>query len=101
MSPLTQQSFRFAPTAEDRFQAFHTKNPHVYDLFKQFTFQAINAGRGRFGARVIWERMRWYTRVETQEEDYKLNDHYPPKYARMFMADFPEHAGFFETREKR
>ncbi len=83
----------------EAFEVFHDANPHVYELFEWFTLQAIGAGRTRFGARMVWERMRWYTKVEARDRmSYKLNDHYPPFYARLFMRDHPQHAGLFETR---
>lgn len=81
------------------FEVFHAENPHVYELFCRFAMQAIDAGREKFGARSIWERMRWYVAFETTgDDDYKLNDHHPPYYARMFMREHQECEGFFETR---
>ncbi len=85
-------------TIQERFAEFHRDNPKVYELFQRFTYQALQTGRKRFGARMIWERMRWYTTVETNDLEFKLNDHYPPYYARLFMARHPKYAGFFETR---
>lgn len=78
---------------------FHAKNPHVWEMFKRYSLEAARANRGKFGARLIWERMRWYMRFETTDKDYKLNDHHPPYYARWFMEQHPEYAGFFETRK--
>jgi hypothetical protein len=70
-------------------------------MFCRFTRQAINAGRTRFGARMVWERMRWYTMIEAKDEafNFKLNDHYPPYYARLFMEENPRYEGFFELRK--
>lgn len=82
-----------------KFRAFDAANPHVYELFQKFTLDAIRAGRKRFGARMIWERMRWYTMVEAKDQtDFKLNDHYPPYYARKFMGEHVSYQGFFELR---
>ncbi len=86
-----------------RFSKFHKDNPHVYEMFKRFTMQAIESGRTRFGARMVWERMRWYTMIEAREArfQFKLNDHYPPYYARLFMDEHPRYQGFFELRRVR
>ncbi len=83
-----------------KFDAFDAENPHIYKLFCHFTYVAINRGRRKFGARMIWERMRWHSMVETKDpnSDFKLNDHYPPYYARKFMDKNPRHDGFFEIR---
>ncbi len=85
-----------------KWRQFHDQNPHVYRLFKRFTREAIASGRERFGARMIWERMRWFTLIEAQDHasDFKLNDHYPAYYARLFMEDHSRYDGFFETRDR-
>jgi hypothetical protein len=90
---------RPARSSHERFAQFHQENPHVYQLFKRFAFEAIGARRGRFSARTILHRIRWYTSVETNDPDgFKVNDHWSPYYGRMFVRDHPEHEGFFETR---
>jgi hypothetical protein len=80
------------------FQAFHRSNPKVYKLFKKFALDAKDWGRKRFGARFIWERMRWYIHIETRDSKFKLNDHFPPFYARKLMREVPAMRGFFELR---
>lgn len=90
------------PPLVQAFRAFHLRNPHVYSLFERFALEAASAGREKIGARLIWERMRWYLRFETTdraERGLKLNDHYPPYYARMFLRRHPELEGFFELRK--
>jgi hypothetical protein len=83
-----------------RFDAFHADHPQVWKLFLRFVKEAMVSGRRKFGARMIWERMRWFSTIETKGDDFKLNDHYPPFYARLFMETYPQYAGFFEIREK-
>ena len=83
---------------EEEFFQFHRENPHVYEHFKRYAFAAIDANRGRFGVWMIWNRMRWYERFETTDEDWKLNNNHTPYYGRMFLCDHPQHAGFFELR---
>ena len=84
---------------EDAFLRFHRGNPHVYESFKRFTWEAIRAGRTRYSARTIWHRMRWHLHIETKSaDDFKLNDHHTPYYARMFMRDHPQYDGLFELR---
>ena len=77
---------------------FHEANPQVYVLFKKYAFQAARARHRHFGVAMIWERLRWHTMVETQGDAYKLNNNHRAYYARMFMADYPEHREFFRTR---
>ena len=81
------------------FETFHQANPHVYRLFKRFTFDAIRAGRKRFSSDAVLHRIRWYTNIETTDEaGFKINDHWTAFYARLFMRDHPEHEGFFALR---
>lgn len=87
-----------------RWKDFHNNNPQVYDLFVRFARQARDRERRqRFGARMIWERLRWYTQIETNDATaFKLNDHYPPYYARLLMLEHPDDfAEFFELRDSR
>lgn len=86
-----------------RWKTFHAANPQVYELFQRFAVDALRMERRkRFGARVIWERLRWYTQVETNGTDFRLNDHYPPYYARLLMLERPDDFGdFFELRDAR
>lgn len=82
-----------------KWMKFHEDNPHVYELIKMYTFQAIKAGHKHYGIQTIAERVRWHTMVETQGEALKLNNNHTAYYARLFMDDHPEHQGFFRTRK--
>jgi len=85
----------------EKWKRFHNDNPQVYDLIKHFTFQAINAGHKHYSIQMITERVRWHTMIETNGEPFKMNNSHNAYYARLFMKDHPEHAGFFRTRKTR
>lgn len=84
----------------DGFPAYHAENPHIYEAFKKYTFQLINAGRKNIGSKLIIERLRWDTLI-TGNDDFKINNNYAPFYSRLFMNEFPEHLGFFRQRESK
>ena len=85
---------------QDQFEVYAAENPKVYPLFEKFTLEAIGSGRMHLGAKMIWERMRWYADVETRGNDgYKLNNNYTAFYARKFMELHPEYQGFFSCRD--
>lgn len=89
-------------TIAERFDQFHRKNPEVYRLLKRFALEARAAGRRRLGIEVLWGRLRWYTAVETTDPtNFKLNDHYTSRYARLLQEQEPGLAGMFETRRLR
>ena len=82
-----------------RFAVWHEANPRVWDLFVQFTFDVIRAGRPYYSARDIVHRIRWHTNIEMRAVDeFKINNNWSPYYARLFVQAFPEYEGFFEMR---
>lgn len=81
------------------FWEYHRENPHIYRLFKRFALEAIDRGRKHLGAKMIFERIRWYTQVETTGDPFKINNNYHAYYARLFMRDHPDYDGFFRTRK--
>jgi hypothetical protein len=81
------------------FWEFHRNNPVVYELFKRFTNEVIAAGHLRYSSDAVLHRIRWHTKITLRErEDYKINDNYSAYYARLWLADHPNHPDFFETR---
>lgn len=86
---------------EARFEAFHRDNPHVYELFKKYTLEAIASGRETYSTISIFERIRWFTDIETQGDPFKINQNFAAYYGRQSMRDHPEHEGFFRTRKLR
>tara|TARA_B100001057_G_scaffold35947_1_gene32528 strand:+ start:9848 stop:10180 length:333 start_codon:yes stop_codon:yes gene_type:complete len=85
-----------------KFEQFHADNPEIYDLVKKYTFDVIRSGKKHIGINSIFERIRWYTDVETRSDcDFKINQNFTPYYARLFMSDHPQHDGFFSTRRLR
>lgn len=86
---------------DERFRAFHAANPQVYALFRRLTWDLFTAGRGRIGAKMVWERLRWEYALATDDDGWKLNNDFTSRYARLLMDNEPALAGVFETRELR
>jgi hypothetical protein len=89
----------------NRFQEwreYFINNPEVWDLFVKYSFEAAESRRQRFGVRAISERIRWFCTVETTSNDnFKLNDHHTPYYARLLMWVYPELDGLFSIKDAR
>ena len=83
--------------SQEDFNSFDSEHPEFWEMFKKFTFEAVNSGRKKFSARTIYERMRWFTEIDSGEK-YKVNNNWVPFYARKFIKHYPEHGTFFETR---
>lgn len=85
---------------EARFREFHANNPEVYKELVDLARIAISKGKKKIGIRMLWEVMRWNRfLVTTDESQYKLNDHYYSRYARLIMDQEPDLASIFEVRE--
>ena len=86
-------------TKEQQFRVFHEANPEVYKMFERFTFDAIYRGHQRLSAEMIINRIRWETKIVTDNDDYKINNNYKPFYSRLFIAQNPHHKDFFRLRQ--
>lgn len=88
-------------TLKEKFDAWDSANPQVYNLFCKFTLQAAKAGHNRLSAWMIVNRIRWETAVVTSGNDYKVSNDFIAFYARKFMEDYPEYEGFFATKNMK
>ena len=83
-------------------EEFHKDHPEVWDLFVRFTFEMINRGFKHYSAQHgIFARIRWEIDAGGNgTSEFKINNNYSAFYARRFMVMYPEHEGFFRTREQ-
>lgn len=86
---------------EQMAERYLRENPTVYRKFCTFTWQLINAGEKRIGAKMIAERLRWDSiTTKSSTDPYAVNNSYVSFMARRFMRDNPQVGQVFETREK-
>lgn len=86
-------------TIEERFVDFHAKNPHIYRNLVKLALADREKGRRR-GIAVYFEELRYaYEQTEHDMKDYKLNNNYASRYARLIMDNEPRLAGHFEVRK--
>ena len=89
-------------TIQSRFLAFHAANPHVYEAFRRAALALRDRGRRRYGAKAIYETMRYMMALQTEGDEFKLNNDYTSRYARMLLERHPEEfEGFLELRRLR
>src|SRR5512137_2981613 len=98
-----QVSFDDRRTIDERFAEFHRNNPHVYDELVAMARRAKGHGYNRSGIGMMWEVLRWNRMFSTNpaDRDFKLNDHFRSRYARVIMDNERDLAGFFEVRSLR
>lgn len=83
-------------------QSFHRSHPEVWDLFVLYSRQMIDKGYRQYSAQSVFERIRWEKDAGGDGVDtFKLNNNYVAFYARRFMTMYPQHEGFFRTREQK
>lgn len=87
---------------DEMFAEFDAANPWLYARFREIALGLIAAGKRRYSSKTIICVLRYEHDVRTNSTDeFKINDVVTSRYARKFLEEFPEHAGFFELRELR
>jgi len=86
---------------QDRFEAFHTLNPWVYERLEAMTAEAVAAGWTQVGIGMFFEVMRWQYARSTNGDPFRLNNTYRSRYVRLLVDEHPEWAGLFEQRRLR
>ena len=82
---------------------YHAEHPEVWDAFVDFTFDRIKKGYNNYSVYSIMERIRWDMGQIGGDgiTEFKIGNNHRPFYARWFMEQYPEHAGFFRTRQQK
>tara|TARA_R100000406_G_scaffold94872_1_gene87721 strand:+ start:364 stop:714 length:351 start_codon:yes stop_codon:yes gene_type:complete len=90
-----------ADEMREQCSAFHEKNPMVWRYFVRFTKIMIDKGFKHYSVNAIFERIRWEIDAGGDGiSTFKLNNNYRAFYARRFHRMYPQHDGFFRTREQ-
>ena len=90
-------------TIQERFEAFRVLNPHVEEMLAREATRALEQGWSRIGIDFLYHRLRWVYATQTNRDpgDYRLNDHFTSRYARLLIREHPEFKDLFETRRLR
>lgn len=87
--------------ADQEFETFHKKNPDVYAEFVKLAQEAKKRGRSRIGIKMLAEVIRWNRFLNTTDDDYKINNNFVSRYARLIVQAHPELEEMFEFRKLR
>jgi len=83
------------------FDRFIEENPQVWAKFRMLCVKLKAQGHERWGAKGVWEVLRWQMAVDTNASvrSFKLNNNFVSRFARKLMEEeADEFAGFFELR---
>lgn len=86
------------------FRAFHAKHPEVYQAICHLARQAKRAGRDKIGVGMLFEVLRWNTFIAAPrdvDDEYRLNNNFRSRYARLVMDLEDDLDGIFDIRELR
>lgn len=82
-----------------QFEEFHKNNPEVYQELVRLARQMKARGHKQIGIKMLWEVLRWERAMKTTDQtEWKLNNNYTSRYARLIMENEPDLEGFFVTR---
>lgn len=98
---FVEPDYRHDQSIDERFDAFHEANPHVLAELERLADQLAAAGVRRFGVKALVERLRWDWTVQTAGDDFKVNNSFTSRYARLLIERRPDFADMIETRELR
>ena len=95
----------FAPKQDSlysKFLRFHAENPHVYRLLVSLAREWNRKTNGRpLGIKALFERARWEFGLQTQGDEYSLNNNYTAFYARLIMSREQDLNGMFSLRKQK
>lgn len=82
-----------------QWKRFHLANPLIYAELLRMAQELQEAGRSRYGINSLFEVMRWErARMQTTDDQFKINDHHAPFYARLLMEDVSSLEDFFRIK---
>lgn len=85
----------------EQFAEFHRHNPQVYQALRRLALNLATSGRKRGSINQLFEVLRYEYALRTQGDEYKLNNNWRSRYARLLMESEPALRGWFETRDLR
>jgi hypothetical protein len=97
---LTEPDYADCQTIQERFDAFHDRNPQVYRALRDMALEMRRRGHRQYGIKALFEVLRFNHAMQTHGDAFKLNNNYTALYARLLMDNEPELADFFETRRR-
>lgn len=85
-------------TFRPEFRQYLRENLHVFDEFCTRSRALWDSGRRAYGARTIVESMRYHSDISETGSTWKLNNHFIPDMARLFVLLNPACEGLFQFR---
>ena len=90
-------------TRTEKFEEFHRANPHVLTNLEALADKLIRRGQTHIGIGYLFEILRYesFMRTEDTDSDFKLNNNYRSRYARILLERHPEWSEVISVRNLR
>ena len=99
---IKQPTLMDAPAKADiAFLDYHHKHPEVYAAFRTLALRLYERGVTHYGAKALFEVLRYETAIKAHGEPFKLNNSHVSRYARLLAANDLRFKDFFEFRVLR
>lgn len=86
-------------TVKEKFERYHSNNPHVYDMFVQYAREVKDSGLNKYSIWAVANRVRWHFDFEVKgDEDFKISNDYLCHYSRLIMDRELDLKGFFHIK---
>jgi hypothetical protein len=99
VAPLIRPAIDDLRTIQRRFEEFHSHNPWVYAALVELTRDLHRQGVDRVGVKMLFEVLRWHYIRATAGDEFRLNNSYTSRYARLIAENEPELGALFEMRK--
>ena len=86
-------------TIQEQFDEFHRLNPWVLNELVGMMREYRSMGRHKVGIKHLVEVIRWNYAKATSGSEFKINNNFTSRYARLIRLRHPDLAGMFNTRE--
>lgn len=88
-------------TIQERFELYHAANGWVFDALVRLADDWKRQGQTRVGIKLLIEVVRWHYLRSTTATDFKVNNDFSSRYARLICERRPDLADLFELRALR
>jgi len=101
-NPRVRQLSLVPDPIDEAFLAFHHAHPEVYIRLVAMARRWKAAGHDAVGIKMFFEVLRWERGLLPDRdagEEFVLNNNFSSRYSRLIMANEPDLAGMFKTRQ--
>ncbi len=85
---------------EPKFASWLESNWRIFEEFERMSDLLRGKGIKHYGAKSIWETIRFHTTLSEVASKFKLNNNWHAPCARLYVLINPERSGFFDFRSR-